>query len=59
MENINEQELSINDRKFIDTRVININQNYNNSNGINNCPENLFNPARKFQILAWPGVALA
>jgi len=45
MENINEQELRANDREFIDTRDININQNYNNNNGINNGPENIYNPA--------------
>ena len=36
MENINEQELLSNDREFIDKRIINVNQNYNNNNGINN-----------------------
>ena len=44
MENINKQELLAKDREFIDTPVININQNYNqkynNNNGINNGPEN-------------------
>ena len=36
MENINKQELLSNDREFIDKRIINVNQNYNNNNGINN-----------------------
>ena len=36
MENINEKELLLNDREFIDKRIINVNQNYNNNNGINN-----------------------
>jgi len=36
MKNTNEQELCANDREFINTCVININQNYNNNNEINN-----------------------
>ena len=45
MEYINEPELYENDREFIDTRVININQNDNNNDEINNGPENMYNPA--------------
>ena len=45
MEYINEPELYENDREFIDTCVININQNDNNNNEINNSQENIYNPA--------------